>query len=157
MELWSILVWLFINVAIPLLAPIALLPLLGAGRRYQGKVKKLVIRSLKEGQLFWTVIAMCAAACYEAAVHLDQLTRTPDEMKSGHVIGWIAIGWHVAVIVASAVLVLLGTMDAFDEETLGTAPPAQAPNEDISTIMATSIWISIITAVTLTATHIWAN
>src|SRR5476649_2236471 len=72
MEFFKILAWLLLNVAVPLLAPIALLPLLGASKTYHDSVRTLVRRSLQEGQLFWTVIAMCAAACYEAAGHVPK-------------------------------------------------------------------------------------
>lgn len=149
--------WLLLNVAVPLLALIALLPLLGAGKKYRGKVKSLVRRSLQEGQLFWTVIAMCAAAWYEAAVHLGQLHGTAKEIATGSTIAWTAIGWHIVIIIISSVLVLLGTMDAADEEAhqatvqaaevLGRAPP----------IMQVSIWVSIATAVSFTATHLWVG
>jgi hypothetical protein len=147
--------WLLLNVAVPLLAPIALLPLLGAGKKYRGRVKSLIRRSLQEGQLFWTVIAMCAAAWYEAAVHLGQLQGTAEEVATGSTIAWTTIGWHILIIIISSVLVLLGTMDAADEEgrqptvhtaeVLGRAPP----------IMVVSIWMSLATAVSFTATHLW--
>lgn len=58
MEFGRLLGWLLLNVAVPLLAPIALLPLLGARRRYAGQVKALLRGTLGDGQLFWTVIAM---------------------------------------------------------------------------------------------------
>jgi hypothetical protein len=32
-----------------LLAPIALLPLLGAGKKYKGRVRELIMRSVQEG------------------------------------------------------------------------------------------------------------
>lgn len=145
--------WLLLNVAVPLLAPIALLPLLGAGKKYRGRVRELIMRSLREGQLFWTVIAMCAAASYEAAVHMGELKG--EEISFGSTIAWTAIVWHIAIIIISSVLVLLGTMDAADEEVHAAttrAADAQAPR-----IMVVSIWMSIATAVSFTATHLWAS
>jgi hypothetical protein len=144
--------WLLLNLAVPLLAPIALLPLLGASKKYRGRVSEILQRSLQEGQLFWTVIAMCAAAWYEAAVHLGELGGTVEQRSDGITIAWTAIGWHIGIIIVSSVLVLLGTMDAADEE-------VQASNgtERPSRLMVLSIWMASITAATFTATHLWSG
>lgn len=52
--------WIFIHIAIPIFAPIALLPLLGIGRTYREQARGLVYSVVKDGQLFWPVIAMSA-------------------------------------------------------------------------------------------------
>ncbi|MGK5035963.1 hypothetical protein [Janthinobacterium sp. LB3P118] len=149
--------WLLLNVGVPLLGPIALLPLLGAGKKYRGRVRKLIRRSLQEGQLFWTVIAMCAAASYEAAVHLGELKVTPKDISFGSTIAWTAIVWHSAIIIISSVLVLLGTMDAADEEAHAASIQAAEGVDQAPRIMVVSIWMSIATAVSFTATHLWAS
>jgi hypothetical protein len=149
--------WLLFNVAVPLLAPIALLPLLGAGKTYRGRVGALVRRSLQEGQLFWTVIAMCAAASYEAAVHLGELKGTPEHVSSGSNIAWAVIVWHIGIIIISSVLVLLGTMDAADEEAHAASIQAAEIVGSAPRIMVVSIWMSLATAVSFTATHLWAS
>ncbi|MGB9109847.1 MAG: hypothetical protein WCC39_14290 [Telluria sp.] len=142
--------WLLLNVAVPLLAPIAFFPLLNAGKGYSGRVRELIMRSVREGQLFWTVIAMCAAASYEAAVHMGELEG--DEIAGGTSIAWAAIAWHVAIIISSAVLIVLNTMDAADADVQAAEGVDQAPQ-----IMVVSIWMSIATAVSFTATHLWAS
>lgn len=156
MEFGRLLGWLILNVAVPLLAPIALLPLVGARRRYAGQVKAILRSSLGDGQLLWTVIAMCAAAWYEAAVHMGELQGTAEQVSKDRFIAWAAIGWHTGVIVFSSVLVLLGTMDEAEEplESLATttSPPRQ-PRK----IMLISICMSVFTAVTVTVTHVWAS
>ena len=149
--------WLLVNVAIPLLAPIALLPLLGAGKKYKGRVGALIRRALQEGQLFWTVIAMCAAASYEAAVHLGELKGTPLHISNGSTIAWTAIFWHIAIIIISSVLVLLGTMDAADEEAHAASIQAAEGVGHAPRIMVVSIWMSLATAGSFTATHLWAG
>ena len=153
MEFFKILAWLLLNVAVPLLAPIALLPLLGASEEYRYDVRKLIRRSLQEGQLFWTVIAMCAAACYEAAGHI----ATPEPMEISKVLTWFAIGWHVVMIVASSVLVLIGAIDAAKHERRRDARPASDVLVAAPRVMVLSVWLSAITAVTYGATHILAN
>lgn len=147
--------WLLLNVAIPLAAPIAIFPLLGAGTKYRGRVRELIMRSVREGQLFWTVIALCAAASYKAAVYMGTLKGA--DISIGRMIAWTAIAWHIAIIVISAVLIVLGAMEAADDKdrapTLqATQVAAQAPQ-----IMVVSIWLSIATAVSVTATHLWAS
>lgn len=149
--------WLLLNVAVPLLAPIALLPLLGVGKKYKGRVRELIMRSLQEGQLFWTVIAMCAAASYEAAVHLGELKGSPENLSFGSTIAWTAIVWHIAIIIISSVLVLLGTMDAADEDVHSAAMQAAEGESHAPRIMVVSIWMSIATAFSFTATHLWAS
>jgi len=153
MEFFKILAWLLLNVAVPLLAPIALLPLLGVSEEYRNDVRKLVRRSLQDGQLFWTVIAMCAAACYEAAGH----AAAPEYLEISKVISSFIIAWHVVVIVASSVLVLVGTIDAAKNERYRAAQQVSEVVGAAPRIMVLSIWLSAITAFTYLATHVWAN
>ncbi|HZV64474.1 MAG TPA: hypothetical protein VFG03_06150 [Telluria sp.] len=155
MEYFKFTAWFLLNVAVPLLAPIALLPLLSTSKRYPGTVKKLVRRSLQDGQLFWTVIALCAAAWYEAAGNLQRLSGNHDAVNIGIIIAWVAIAWHTLIIVFSSVLVLFGTMDAFDEELGQVRKKATQTGTPIPSIMRLSIWASAITAFSLTLTHAW--
>lgn len=153
MGFFKILAWLLLNVAVPLLAPIALLPLLGASKTYHDSVRATVRRSLQEGQLFWTVIAMCAAACYEAAGYV----AAPEYMEISRVVTSFVIGWHVMVIVASSVLVLFGAIDALEN---GRDRAVQQTSKVVGPpprIMVLSIRLSAITAFTYSVTHILAN
>jgi|SRR5471030_303076 len=153
MEFFKILAWLLLNVAVPLLAPIALLPLLSVSEEFRNDVRKLVRRSLQEGQLLWTVIAMCAAACYEAAGHV----AAPGKLETSKVITSVIIAWHVVMIVVSSVLVLVGAIDAARNERHRAAQRVTKVVGAVPRIMVLSIWLSAITALTYLATHIWAN
>jgi hypothetical protein len=155
MEYFKFAAWFVLNVAVPLLAPIALLPLLSASRKYPGTVRKLIRRSLQDGQLFWTVIAMCAAAWYEAAGNLQRLSGNHDAANIGIIIAWISIGGHTLITVISSVLVLFGTMDAFDEDTRQVRGEATQTAKPMPRIMRLSIWLSAFTALSLTLTHAW--
>jgi hypothetical protein len=124
------------------------------GNKYKGQVGRLVRRSLQEGQLFWTVIAMCASASYEAAVHLSELKGSADSISRGTTIAWTAISWHITIIIVSSVLVLLGTMDAADEEAYAARIQAA---DGIPRIMLMAIGISTVTAISFTVTHVWAS
>jgi hypothetical protein len=98
---------------------------------------------------------MCAAASYEAAVHLGELAG--EEIPFGSTVAWTAIVWHSAIIIISSVLVLLGTMDAADEEVHAATIQAAEGVDQAPRIMVVSIWMSIATAVSFTATHVWAS
>ena len=106
-ELLAHLSWLLSNVAVPILAPIALLPLLNFSLTYREIAGDVLKVALQHGQLFWTVIAMSAAASYELGCALDQ------PMSAGSH-AWVRIGlvWHAAFIVGSSVLVVFGAADA---------------------------------------------
>jgi hypothetical protein len=81
--------WLLSNIAVPILAPIALLPLLNFSLAYREIAGDVLKAALQHGQLFWTVIAMSAAACYELGCALDQ----PMFASSRSWI-WIGLVWH---------------------------------------------------------------
>jgi hypothetical protein len=147
--------WLLINVAVPILAPIAFLPLLGAGKTYRGRVRELIMASIRGGQLFWTAIVMCAAASYKAAVYMSEMKG--EEISLSRAIAWTAIGWHIALIIISAVLIVLRTMHAVDNE--GEAATLQSAEgaDQVQQITVVSIWMLVATAVSFTATHFWAS
>lgn len=147
--------WLLVNVAIPILAPIALFPLLSVGTKSRGRVRELIIWSVRGGQLFWTVIAMCAAASYEAAVYMSELKG--EEVSFGRTIAWTAIAWHIATIVISAVLIVLRTMEATDEKVHAATSQAPEDVDQAPQIVVLSIWMLVATAVSFTATHLWAS
>lgn len=106
-ELLAHLSWLLSNVAVPILAPIALLPLLNFSRAYREVAGDVLKAALQHGQLFWTVIAMSAAASYELGRALDQ----PMFASSRSWI-WVGLVWHMAFIVGSSVVVVFGAADA---------------------------------------------
>lgn len=134
--------WFLSNVGVPVLAPFALLPLLNfslAYREIAGDVLKIAVR---HGQLFWTVIAMSAAACYE-------LGCVPDQPMSADSHAWIWIGlvWHVAFIAGSSVMVVFGAADArkyFSDSTTLDVPSSMLMWSSVvaTTIAATSFSLS---------------
>ncbi|RFU47157.1 hypothetical protein D0B32_13445 [Paraburkholderia sp. DHOC27] len=95
------------NIGVPILAPVALLPMLRFSLAYREIAADALKAAVCHGQLFWTVIAMCAGACYELACAMDRPGVT-----GGHVLIWMGLIWHGGFIVASSVIVVLGTADA---------------------------------------------
>jgi hypothetical protein len=106
-DLLTHLSWFLSNVGVPVLAPIALLPLLNFSLAYREIAGDVLKTALRHGQLFWTVIAMSAAACYELGCALNQSTYT-----SSHSWIWVGLVWHAAFIVISSVVVVFGAADA---------------------------------------------
>lgn len=112
---YALLGWFVFNIAIPLLAPLALLPLLKIPRALRQRSRGVVMRTMQNGQLLWATIPMSASACYALAQHLGI-----DALRSQWM--WTALTAHVALIVYAAVLVLLGAVEAI-LTTPGTAAP----------------------------------
>lgn len=105
MEFLKLLMWFSVNVCVPFLAPIALLPLLGLRKRFKGRTREIVMRSLQEGQLCWTVIAMCVAACYEASGEVHSFAGYP---TANIVIARLTTIWHGCMIVVASIVMMLG-------------------------------------------------
>lgn len=111
--------------------------------------------SVRKGQLFWTVIFMCATASYEAAAHMGELKGA--DISFGRTIAWTAIAWHITIIVISAVLVVLGTMEVADEDDDAATLQASQGVVQAPQIMVVSVWMWVATAASVTATHLWAS
>ncbi|NRR28991.1 hypothetical protein HSX11_02225 [Oxalobacteraceae bacterium] len=106
--------------------------------------------------MFWTVIALSAATCYEAAAHAGTAgSDHAHELDSAIV--WFAIAWHVALIVGSSVLVSVATMEAAEIEMGTDAGKDHVADEKFSRMMNTSIGMSLVTAVSFTFVHVWFN
>ncbi|NYH18148.1 hypothetical protein [Paraburkholderia bryophila] len=99
--------WLFFNVGVPILAPIALLPLLGFSRFYRRASKGVAIRSVQDGQLLWVVISMCASACYEIGGALGNASS-----DGARALMFAGLLWHGMFIVTSSMIVSFGTADS---------------------------------------------
>lgn len=102
--------WIFVHIAIPIFAPIALLPLLAVGRTFRSSANDVVYNAVKNGQLLWAAIAMSAAACYEIGVYLERASA------QGRPFAWIGLTACIFCITLSAVLVMLGAIDGLDED-----------------------------------------
>ncbi|RZT42240.1 hypothetical protein [Cupriavidus agavae] len=97
--------WFVFNVAIPLLAPLALLPLMQFANVPAGRHGSSVRLAIKDGQLLWAVIPLSASACYMLASALEEAWALRQVM-------WGVMTAHVLVIVVSSVLVMLATRTA---------------------------------------------
>lgn len=135
-------VWICINLAVPILGPIFLLLLLKASKGNDDINGQIVFYALKDGAMFWTVIAMSAGAIYDAGLAISGRSL-PDVEK---IAAWTSIAWHILTIIGSSVLVLLGTIDTVRTPTSqGSAPDRRMYRLSIST--------TVVTALSYGATH----
>jgi len=131
--------WLFVNVAVPLLSPIALLLLLKVPGFERELSAGIVSRAIKDGQLFWTVIAMAASASYEAGLAVGN----PAVPKWA---AWTALVYHFVVLVLCAVLVMLGTVASARD---GAGRPRNLIGDSLFT--RASVFAATLTAATYSA------
>jgi len=129
MESLQFLAWIIVHIAIPIFAPIALLPLLALSRTFRLSVNGVVYNAVKNGQLLWAGIAMCAGTCYEIALYLGNASPL------GRSMAWLGLTACIFVITFSAVLVMLGAIDGLDEG-------GDAYREEPSRIMVISILLT---------------
>ncbi|MEN7526226.1 MULTISPECIES: hypothetical protein [unclassified Cupriavidus] len=132
--------WFVFNIAIPLLAPLALLPLLRLPTFFREHARGAVLRAMEHGQLLWTAIPMNASAGYVIGQQLNKSSANPALM-------WVLLCGHVALIVLASVLVLIGTMEA----SLRSDTCAHGPNR----ILRVSVTLTAITAAMHLGGYIW--
>jgi hypothetical protein len=145
-DLLAYLSWLLANVAIPIFAPVALLPLLSFSLAYRDVTTAALKAAVRHGQLFWTVIAMCSAACYELGSALARANSA-----SSRSLIWIALVWHTGFIVVSSVLVVIGSADT---QLHGGTSAAEAHRRRMT---RASQAIAAVIAVTFAASHYLIN
>jgi hypothetical protein len=63
--------WMLLNLGVPIAGPIFTLALVAPTHGWR-VAKTLIAASVKDGQLFWCAIGLCAAAVYEAVTALER-------------------------------------------------------------------------------------
>jgi hypothetical protein len=66
--------WMLLNLAVPVTGPILTLALVAPAYGWR-VASAMIAASVKDGQLFWCAIGLCAAAIYEAVTALEQGSR----------------------------------------------------------------------------------
>ncbi|WP_180863110.1 hypothetical protein [Cupriavidus pauculus] len=131
--------WLVFIVAIPLLAPFALLPFAKVPVFSRSRSQGIVRRAILDGQLLWAAIPLNASACHGLASWIDQTDgpRLDD---------WFLLCLHVAMIVSGSILVLLGTLDGYSRRRRNNTQP--------KLMLFLSIFLSCTTAVMFAYGHV---
>lgn len=63
--------WTLLNLGVPIVGPVFTLALVAPTHGWR-TAKRLIGASVKDGQLFWCAIGLCAAAIYEAVTALER-------------------------------------------------------------------------------------
>jgi hypothetical protein len=66
--------WMFLNLGVPIIGPIFTLALVAPAQGWH-VARALIAASVKDGQLFWCAIGLCASAVYEAVTALERGSR----------------------------------------------------------------------------------
>jgi hypothetical protein len=99
--LMNLVFWLLLNVAVPVGGPLFTLALI-APTHGSAVAKKLVFESVKDGQMFWSAIALSAAAIYESAAAIQDSRAMPEILMTLIVIfGAIAFSCSIVAMMAT--------------------------------------------------------
>jgi hypothetical protein len=94
--------WLLRNLAVPIVGPVFMLALVAPA--YGWRVARAMIgSSVKDGQLFWCAIGLCAAAIYEAVVAVEQGGGKGAVLALG-IVGFCVLAFICSVVVTMALL-----------------------------------------------------
>ena len=135
--------WLFFNIGVPVFAPLALFPLLSFSRFYQRASKGISGRAIRDGQLLWVVISMCASACYEIGSALSEAST-----NSALALMLAGLLWHVLFIVAASILVSFAAADAASRHAYDTGEETADRR-----VMWLSLLMTVIVASSFSVSH----
>ncbi|WP_205999971.1 hypothetical protein [Paraburkholderia sp. Ac-20342] len=94
--------WMLLNLAVPIAGPLFTLALVAPA--YGWRVSwRLIAASVKDGQLFWCAIGLCAAAIYEAVAALEQGSRETSLLALG-IVGFCGLAFVGSMVVTSSLL-----------------------------------------------------
>ncbi|RKT27326.1 hypothetical protein B0G69_3140 [Paraburkholderia sp. RAU2J] len=105
--------WMLLNLGVPIVGPIFTLALVAPAHGWH-VAKALIGASVKDGQLFWCAIGLCASAVYEAVTALE---RGNGELS---LLAFSIVGFCV-VAFSCSIVVLLCSLSVCDEHWDATA------------------------------------
>ncbi|MFM0163121.1 hypothetical protein SAMN05444172_2691 [Burkholderia sp. GAS332] len=94
--------WMLLNLGVPIVGPIFTLALVAPTHGWR-VAKALIAASVKDGQLFWCAIGLCAAAVYEAVTALE-LGRGTVPVLEGAIAGFCMLAFACSNIVMSSLV-----------------------------------------------------
>ncbi|WP_227749234.1 hypothetical protein [Paraburkholderia atlantica] len=102
--------WLLLNFAVPIVGPIFTLALVAPAYGWR-VARTMIAASVKDGQLFWCAIGLCAAAIYEAVMALEQGTGETSMLALG-IVGFCGLAFACSIAVMAGLLKV--RQDSFD-------------------------------------------
>ena len=99
--------WFGINILVPVAGPLLILWFFSLPTKISALTKHIVIKSIGKGELFWAVMGMAAATCYD----LDAFKAIATDSASVKIANW-AYAAHLGVIIFAILMVGLNSLEA---------------------------------------------
>jgi hypothetical protein len=134
-----------VNILVPVLVPVIFLLIPKFPNKTRPYAHGLVIKAVKEGQLFWVTIALCAVGYYQLYTYIRLRTG-----EAAHEVAIIGIIFLALINVVSMVLVVL--------QALEIPAPLPPPRRHVSErfdhgLLRTSIWLLLVTIAIVCGSH----
>lgn len=138
--------WFGINILIPVVGPLIVLWFFSLPTNIAALTRHIVIKSIGKGELFWAVMGMAAATCYD----LDAFKAIATNPNSVKIANW-AYAAHLCAILFAVIMVGLNSLEPIP----GSPPPAVPPNPHIPDrfIFGCSIGFLLLVTVTYSVSH----
>jgi hypothetical protein len=137
--------WIAVNILVPALVPLIFLLIPKIPNKTRPYAHGLVIKAVKDWQLFWVTIALCAVGYYELYAYIRLRTG-----EAAHEVAIIGIIFLALINLVSMVLVVL--------QALEIPRPLSSPWIHVSEgfdrgLLRTSIWLLFVTIVIVCGSH----
>jgi hypothetical protein len=103
---WALAAWIGINILVPVLLPLLVLWLFTIPGVTASLAAGSITKSVGKGELFWAAMGMAASTCYELFA-LQKIVTHPH----GYGFAWFVFWIHLGVILGSAIMVGLGSLN----------------------------------------------
>ncbi|MFM0692746.1 hypothetical protein SCB29_19110 [Paraburkholderia sp. SIMBA_055] len=94
--------WMLLNLGVPIVGPVFTLALVAPAHGWT-VAKELIADSIKDGQLFWCAIGLCAAGVYELVTALEQGSAAAPIMESG-IVAFCLLAFACSIVVMTCLL-----------------------------------------------------
>ncbi|HZZ10936.1 MAG TPA: hypothetical protein VFE79_09585 [Paraburkholderia sp.] len=141
--------WMVLNVGVSIIGPIFTLALIVPTHGWR-VARVLIGGSVKDGQLFWCAIGLCAAAIYEAVTALER------GRGETFMLALCIAGFCVVAFATSTVAMLVSVNTLYDRETgaLRRRRAALASRRSTRAVVLLSAAITCLVASCFTALHV---
>ncbi|ALE54598.1 hypothetical protein P0D87_01050 [Paraburkholderia sp. RL17-368-BIF-A] len=94
--------WMLLNLGVPIVGPVFTLALVAPAHGWT-VAKELIADSIKDGQLFWCAIGLCAAGVYELVTALEQGSAAAPILESG-IVAFCLLAFACSIVVMTCLL-----------------------------------------------------
>lgn len=141
LDWWALVGWIGINILVPVLLPLLVLWFFSIPSVTATLAAGSIIKSIGKGELFWAAMGMAAATCYELFA-LQKIVTDPN----GNGIAWFVFCIHLGIILGSAIMVGLGSLN-------NSTPTTGNPYIPDLKVFRASIGTLVFTAISYTVVH----